>query len=123
MTARSAHGPDRADAVLASARAVLPGAQRCFALLVASLAAQLRDERRGRDVGAILEAIAEGKLYRLGGHRTFESFVRTALGISNPTAHRLRALARAPEPPPTRARGKTGAVGRRGSPRKATRRT
>jgi hypothetical protein len=67
----------------------------------------LHDPRRARETGRALEEIARGKLYRLAGHRTLDDFVRDALGISRPTAHRLRTIARAPASLEIPRRGKT----------------
>lgn len=75
---------------------------------VEALDRSLRDPRRAREAGASLEQVARGKRYRLLGHATFDDFVRS-LGISRPTAHRLRTLARAPESLDIPPRGRTAA--------------
>lgn len=79
-----------------------------FAALADELTRALHDPRRAREAGAALDAIARGKRYRLLGHATFDAFVR-GLGISRPTAHRLRTLARAPQSLDIPRRGKTAA--------------
>lgn len=75
---------------------------------VEALGRWLHDPRRARECGASLEQIARGKRYRLLGHATFDDFVRS-LGISRPTAHRLRTLARAPASLDIPPRGRTAA--------------
>ena len=83
-------------------------AREALEVLVEGLERSLRDPRRARKAGAALDAIARGKRYRLLGHATFDDFVRS-LGISRPTAHRLRTLARAPASLDIPRRGKTAA--------------
>lgn len=107
MTARKVHHPQAAEELLARARQAAPGARLCFELLVTSLVSLLGHEERSPEIGAILERIAERKLYRLGGYTTFDHFVRDALGISRATAHRLRAGAPADSSPPRRTKAVT----------------
>lgn len=105
VTRRRYIDPAPLDALLAMAIAAAPERRAQFEAQVAVLVDLLPDPRRMRDVGLLLDVIARGKLYRLGGHTTFDDFLRASVGISRTTAHRLRAVSRAPELAPPK-RGK-----------------
>lgn len=109
MGTRRRTNPDAAERVLSLAQTRVVDARAGFEARVRELQGGLHDPRRARETGRVLDEIADGKLYRLGGHRTFDDFVREALGISRPTAHRLRTLARAPASLAIPKRGKTAA--------------
>ena len=95
--------------MLSHAQARVLDARADFEARVRELERGLHDPRRARETGRALDEIARGKLYKLAGHRTFDDFVRDTLGISRPTAHRMRTLARAPESLAIPKRGKTAA--------------
>ncbi|MBN8613607.1 MAG: hypothetical protein J0L92_23630 [Deltaproteobacteria bacterium] len=101
--------PEAAESVLSHAQARVVDARVDFEARVRELEGGLHDPRRAREAGRLLDEIARGKRYKLAGHRTFDDFVRDTLGISRPTAHRLRTLARAPESLAIPKRGKTAA--------------
>ncbi len=100
MPPRNPLALDVAEALLARARRDLPVMQRMFVLLVASLVAIVDEPRHARRAGQILEEIARTKYYVFGGHRTWNAFLRDALGVSRTTAYRLRRIALATEVDP-----------------------
>jgi len=109
MATRRRADPEAGERVLSHAQRRVVDARADFEARVRALQGGLHDPRRARETGRALEEIARGKLYRLAGHRTLDDFVRDALGISRPTAHRLRTIARAPASLEIPRRGKTAA--------------
>ncbi len=100
---------DAAERLLSLAQAQVVDARASFEATVRELQAGVHDPGRAREIGRTLDDIARRKLFRLMGHPTFDAFVREAVGISRPTAHRMRTLARAPESLAIPTRGKTAA--------------
>jgi hypothetical protein len=86
---------ERLEALLATLReaAIVQGAQ--IRAELDAIRQHMHDRRQLPAVGAMLEAIARGKRFRLAGYGSFDQLLRTELGISRVTAHRWRKAAKA----------------------------